>query len=65
MEVQLASLKAVTVYVLVEAGETLNEYGLVVTPFTVVLVVPSKYVKLQGEVPVNVTVKVAVPLHRF
>ena len=39
--VQLASLTAVTVYVVVTVGATLNVYGDVATAFTVTGVVPS------------------------
>jgi hypothetical protein len=53
IEVQFASLKAVTVYVLVLDGETLIICGEVVIPVIVTGVVPSVYVRLQGCVPVN------------
>ena len=41
MEEQFASLNAVTVYVFVLDGLTVNVYGLVATPFTLTGVVPS------------------------
>jgi hypothetical protein len=42
LEAQLASLKAVIVYVLVDTGDTVIIYGLVAIPVTGVEVVPSK-----------------------
>lgn len=60
----VASLKAVKVYVVVEAGETLKVYGLLVIFDTFTGVVPSVYVKLHGCVPVKTTeMLVEAPAH--
>ena len=55
--VQLASLKAVNVYVVLEVGLTAIVYGFKVMPVMVTGVVPSVYVMLQGCAPVKATFK--------
>lgn len=52
-----ASLTSVRVYVVVDVGETIIIYGLVVIPLTVTEVVPSEYVMLQGRGLVKATVR--------
>lgn len=55
------SLKAITEYVVVTDGVTVNTYGLLVIPVTPCDVLPSVHVKLHGAVPVKTIDIVALP----
>ena len=64
IEVQFASLNAVTIKVFVLAGLTVGVYGFAVIPVTLTGVVPSEYVMFHGDSPVNaMLIVVEPPLH--